>query len=178
MAPKQSLIVLVAVLMPTFIDESGDTGLNPNPENCHFRLAAVWIPSLDVGERIREDIRHLRTFSGLKNNYEFKFSKTGSHPERRQAFFNVAMRREAFHWGSAVWVSATLRQVYLAAQAAKIDGSSLRELVIVDDNGDKQFLDMLKLKFREIGSGLVGKVKFRGSGLRIWFPERSALIWG
>jgi hypothetical protein len=177
--------------MPTFIDESGDTGPNPDPDNCHFRLTAVWVPSQEVAEAFREDIRRLRRSSGLRADYEFKFSKTWGHPERREAFFRVAMLhefrfaassidkragewptadRETFFWASAVALAATLRPTYRAAEAAKGGDTPLHELVVVDDNRDKAFLAMIKKEFRALESGcgpgasLVGKVKFRGSG--------------
>jgi len=164
--------------MPTFIDESGDTGPNPDPANCHFRLAAVWVPSHEAAESFREGIRQLRLTLRLKADYEFKFSRTNSQHERRRHFFEEAMKHEfqfvassidkrhsewksassaAFHWASAVSIAVWLKDVYGAAKVTK-------ELVVVDDNGDKKFLDTIKRKFRELGDGLVGKVKFRGSG--------------
>ena len=176
--------------MPTFIDESGDTGLNPDPDNCHFRLAAVWVPSHEVIEAFRNHIRQLRKSLGLPVDYEFKFAKTWSQPERREAFLQAAMHHEfrfavssidkragewptaskdAYHWASAVDLAATLRPIYLAAYLARVragDGGPLNELVVVDDNRDKQFLAIIKQKFRELGHKcqppvfLVGKVKF------------------
>jgi hypothetical protein len=70
-------------------------------------------------------------------------------------------------------VAATLRPTYRAeedARAAAGHDRPLGELVVVDDNQDREFLAVLKTKFRELASGrrpgspLVGKVKFRGSG--------------
>ena len=53
-------------VMPTFIDESGDTGPNPDPGNHCFRLAAVWVPSHDVAEAFRESVRRVRRALGLR----------------------------------------------------------------------------------------------------------------
>ncbi|AWM39541.1 hypothetical protein GobsT_21210 [Gemmata obscuriglobus] len=179
--------------MPTFIDESGDTGRNPDPANCHFRLAAVWIPSHDVAESFRECVRRARVRLGLRRDYEFKFSKTWSHPEYRAAFFGAAMEHEfrfavssldkrceqwrtagkgEFHWASAVYLASSLRTTYVSAQAALATTGSrspLKDLVVVDDNKDADFLDAVKVAFRGLGSAcepkqfLIGKVRFRGS---------------
>ncbi len=175
--------------MPTFIDESGETGkVSP-----HFRLAAVWLPTQEAVEAYREDIRRFQHGLGLEG-YEFKFSKT-SHPERRATYFQAAMAHPfrfavasvdkqqpewraaggpVIHWACIVSLAASHRSVYLeeeARRAAATGGNHpLNELVVVDDNQDGKFLALIKAKFREMGSGvrpgspLVGKVKFRGSG--------------
>jgi hypothetical protein len=179
--------------MPTFIDESGDTGHQPDSAP-YFRLAAVWIPTQDAAEAFRAAIQQLRRSLALPQGYEFKFAKTGPHPERREAFFLAAMRHEfrfaaasldkhagdwrtagrgVIHWACAVSLAVTLRPTYRAeedARAAAGHNHPLAELVVVDDNQDQEFLAVIKSKFRELtsmrrpGSSLVGKVKFRGSG--------------
>lgn len=175
--------------MPTFIDESGETGkISP----C-FRLAAVWLPTLAAVEAYRSGIQQFRQEMGLQG-YEFKFSKT-VQPGRRDAFFRAAMAypfrftvasvnkhhpewRSAgatvIHWACAVSIASCLRSVYLEEEARRFAAGggnhSLNELVVVDDNKDSKFLDVIKRKFREIrsevrkGAPLVGKVKFKGSG--------------
>lgn len=175
--------------MPTFIDESGDTGTSPDPSNCHFRLVAVWVPTQAVAEAFRESVQQLRRQLGLRPEYEFKFSKTWPHPDRRDAFFRAALRHEfrfagtsldkrlpawssattqAMHWATTTCLAASLRPTYLQAQQAS--GGSLNELVVVDDNGDRNFLAMVRDSFRGLGSAsqprlyLIGKVRFRGSG--------------
>jgi hypothetical protein len=180
--------------MPTFIDESGDTGQNPDPANCHFRLAAVWVPSHDVAEAFRASVRQVRKVMGLREDYEFKFSKTWSYPDRREAFFQAAMQHEfrfaatsidkrhedwrdasshAYHWATTTHLASSLRQTYLEAHRAMVaagHGDRLDELVVVDNNGDKRFLAMVRETFRGLGSAcvppvfLIGKVRFRGSG--------------
>lgn len=179
--------------MPTFIDESGDTGPCTDPAHCYFRLAAVWVPNHDEVEAIRAEIRSVRRTLGLRTDYEFKFSKTWRYPDRRAAFFRAALRRDfrfafawvdknhepwreadkqAIHWATTTELAATLRPTYLAAHALRLrDGGSgpFKELVVVDDNEDKQFLATVTKQFRGLGMGcdpaifLVGKVKFRGS---------------
>jgi Protein of unknown function (DUF3800) len=179
--------------MPTFLDESGDTGHEPASAP-HFRLAAVWVPTQETAEAFRASIQQLRRDLGLPQAYEFKFARSGPHPERREAFFRVAMGhafrfavasvdkragdwrtadRGAIHWACAVVLAVTLRPIYRAqeeAQASPGRDRLLRELVVVDDNQDKEFLATIKRKFGELASGrrsgasLVGKVKFRGSG--------------
>jgi hypothetical protein len=66
--------------MPTFIDESGDTGHSPTSLP-YFRLAAVWIPSLAEANAFREAVRQLRQNRPdlhLEEDFEFKFAKTHS----------------------------------------------------------------------------------------------------
>ncbi len=180
--------------MPTFIDESGDTGHELDSAT-HFRLVAVWVPTQEVAEDFRDGIRQLRKQMKLPSAYEFKFAKTGAHPERRKAFFEVALRHEfrftaasvdkregewryadrrGIHWACAVSLAATLRETYRAEEARRVKAAGhdrpLGELVVVDDNQDQKFLATVKEEFGGLASGcrpgasLVGKVKFRGSG--------------
>lgn len=179
--------------MLTCIDESGDTGPCADPAHCYFRLAAVWVPSHDEAEAIRERIREARATLGLRADYEFKFSKTWAYPDRREAFFRAAMRRDfrfaftsidknqpywreadkqTIYWAATTDLAATLRPTYLAAHQNRVrNGGSgpVKELVVVDDNGDRQFLATVTQQFRGLGKGCdpqifpVGKVKFRGS---------------
>jgi hypothetical protein len=78
-------------VMPTFIDESGDTGPFSEGGKPYFRLAAVWVPTLDHAESFREAVRQLRRDLGLRADYEFKFYKTHTRPEQRQAFLTAAL---------------------------------------------------------------------------------------
>jgi hypothetical protein len=178
--------------MPTFIDESGDTGHHADSAS-YFRLAAVWLPTQDAAEALRAAIQQLRRDLGLPPEYEFKFARSGTHPERRRGFFNVVLAHEfrfavaavnkvegdwraaghrQIHWACAVSLAATLRGVYHAeeeARAAAGRNRPLGELVVVDDNQDREFLAVIREKFGELTSArhprvpLVGKVKFRGS---------------
>lgn len=174
--------------MPTFIDESGETGrVSP-----YFRLAAVWLPTQAVVEGFRTAIRQFQKTAGLEG-YEFKSSKSLS-VERRIAFFQTAMAhpfrfavasvdkhhpewrdagRSVIHWACAVSLAVSLRDVYLEEESRRAavagERKPLNELVVVDDNKDRGFLAIIKRKFGELRSGvrpgspLVSKVKFRGS---------------
>jgi hypothetical protein len=175
--------------MPTFVDESGETGL----VSPYFRLAAVWLPTQAAVEDYRAGIQKLQRNMGLVG-YEFKFSKT-VQPARRAAFFEAAMHHPfrfavasvdkkhpdwraagaaVIHWACAVSLSVCLRSVYLEEESRRVAAGEgnhpLNELVVLDDNKDREFLRVVKQKFRDLRSGLrpdaplVGKVKFRGSG--------------
>jgi hypothetical protein len=123
--------------MPTFIDESGDTGPANQGGKAYFRLAAVWMPSLDHAEAFREAIRQLRRHLGLRADYEFKFYSTHSHPEQRRAFFDVALAGEfrfavcsinktadywssadgpEQHWACATTLAVSFRPLYHQAE--------------------------------------------------------------
>lgn len=179
--------------MPTFIDESGDTGwkLGSLP---YFRLAAVWMPTFAAAEACRASIQAVRVQLGMKADEEFKFARTARWSERRREFFRAALRHEfrfvvcaydkhrlpafsveksEFHWGCAVTLASYLRDTYRHAEQLKgVEAGKptlLDELVVVDDNQDNDFLRTIKIAFRALASGwrpggkLVGKVKFRGS---------------
>jgi hypothetical protein len=181
--------------MPTFIDESGDTGWKPGSRP-YFRMGAVWLPTPDVVAACRKSIQAVRANLGLKSDYEFKFAQTSSHPQRCTAYFQAVLEHEFrfvvcaydkhridppgsveapdFHRGCAVTLASHLRANYLAAEelkGLKRGGKPrlLEELVVVDDNQDKDFLAAIKSAFRAPESGrqpgarLIGKVKFRAS---------------
>jgi hypothetical protein len=80
--------------MPTFIDESGDTGFIADGGKPYFRLAAVWVPSHDEADIFRDKIRTLRRELGLRRNYEFKYTDTSYQPQRRELFFAAALSQE------------------------------------------------------------------------------------
>jgi hypothetical protein len=175
--------------MPTFIDESGDTGPFGRGGKPYFRLAAVWVPSLDEAESFRESIRTLRIQPGMWGNKELKFSETHSHPEWRTAFLRAAMAQEfrfavslfdktvdrywerashaEFLWSSTTELAALLRPIYIRAEAANT--GPLREHVFLDDNRDSKFLATAKKQFRGLKSNmpgrksLIGTVVFHGS---------------
>lgn len=179
--------------MPTFIDESGDTGWKPG-SLAFFRLGAAWLPTFVEAEACRASIQAVRGKLGMKANQEFKFARTAQRPELRREFFHAARQHafrfvvcsydknrlpafsveaSEFHWGCAVTLAAYLRETYRQAEKLKgIESSKptlLDELVVVDDNQDRDFLATIKRAFRALASGwrpgrkLVGKVKFRGS---------------
>ena len=161
--------------MPTFIDESGDTGRVAGASSDCFRLAAVWVPSHDIADAMREGVARLRSDLGIRTDYEFKYSKTHAHPERRTNFFRTALRFEFrfavvsidklrdlsardsssfIHWATATHLAATLRPVYVGCESPR-----LNERVIVDDNRDGRFLSAVETAFRGLGAACVPKRK-------------------
>ena len=178
--------------MPTFTDESGDTGHEPNSAG-HFHLAAVWVPTHEAATDFREAIKRLRRELRLPEGYEFRFSRMGSRAERREAFFQSAMHhqfrfaavsvdkrlgewrtanRSKIHRACVCALAQTLRPIYVAEENARVIigvKRPLSDLVVVDDNNDNKFLSMVSKKFREMPSvyrpkaSLVGKVRFRNS---------------
>jgi len=173
--------------MPTFIDESGDTGPFSDGGTAYFRLAAVWVPTNEHVVLFRNKIQRLREKLGLPRTFEFKFSKTHQKPEWREAFFSAAMSQEfwfivslidknndpcafthqAQHWACATEIAAALRPVYQRAEDGK--KRPLRELIVVDDNHDRDYLATIKRQFRGLkstrqpGSSMIGTVCFRNS---------------
>ena len=174
--------------MPTFIDESGDTGSIAEGGTPYFRLAAVWVPTIDDANRFREKIQRLRIELELPHSFEFKFAKTHRNPEWRKAFFSAALSQEfrfavssidknendwaassrhEQHWACATDLSVALRVVYHQAEQEK--GLSLKEMIVVDDNSDREFLTIIKRQFRGLrskrqpGSSMIGQVLFRNS---------------
>jgi Protein of unknown function (DUF3800) len=174
--------------MPTFIDESGDTGPTKDGGTSYFRLAAVWVPTIGDAALFRGKIQRLRLELGLPESFEFKFAKTHRKPELRKAFFSAALsqvfrfavssidktdiywtsaHRHEQHWACATELAAALRTVYHQAEEGR--ESPLKEMIIVDDNADRDFLATIKRQFRGLeskrhpGSSMIGKVLFRSS---------------
>jgi len=178
-------------LMPTFIDESGETG-HTRTSSPYFRLAAVWMPSLDEANEFRFAVRNLRVDRSdlrLEEGFEFKFARTHTGPERRRAFFDLALKfdfsfavcsidktarywrtasAEEQHWATATALSASLWSTYLKAELGKPD-KPLRDPIWVDNNQDKRFLEAIRLAFHGLtsrlhpGIALVRNPRFRGS---------------
>jgi len=176
--------------MPTYIDESGDTGPVHSGGKPYFRLAAVWVPTHDDSAEFREKVRRLRREFGLRPDYEFKFANTHHRPQWREAFFNSALTQEfrfAFsridktdpywnftdgpeqHWACTTELAALLRPIYCRAIEGR--STSYKERIVVDDNADDAFLAVVKRQFRGLRlkstcqreSPLVGRVSFRDS---------------
>ena len=155
--------------MPTFIDESGDTGHRKHSKP-YFRLAAVWMPTLRVAEDFREAVRKLRPTLPIRADYEFKFVKTHTIPAVREKFFQTALTfpfyfaaccidKEAGHWRIASsqeqhWAAATSLAVHLRPVYHKAEqpGHPFRDQVIVDNNDDHGFLDEIQKAFHGLRS--------------------------
>ena len=139
-------------------------------------LAAVWVPTLDDAGVFRNLVRHLRALRGWRANYEFKFSKTHGIRDLRAEFYGLALSREfrfavsstdetQSHWersdrqelhlrAAATELAALMRPTYEEAEKAKPMG--FRELVVVDDNRDAEFLAVLKRQFRGTAISAIG----------------------
>jgi hypothetical protein len=170
--------------MPTFIDESGDTGHSRHSLD-YFRMTAIWVANGSTADAIRTSIRQLRSDLGLSESFEFKFTRLGH--DLRSAFFEVAnghgfrfavcaidktkthwVKAPASeqHWAAATALSVDLRPLYHGHETAK---APLGEQIVVDDNGDKQFLEAIKTAFRGLGSRyfpgipMVANPRFRNS---------------
>lgn len=173
--------------MPTFIDESGDTGPVANGGKPYFRMAAVHFSSFEAADLFRVSVKALRSQLGLRADYEFKFHSTESYPERRRAFYEVAashpirfavcsINKTAGRWASVdgrelQWACATclassLRMVYLETEANRLlaagKAKPLREAVIVDENNDGSFLKIVKKAFRGLPSGVKAQASLVG----------------
>jgi hypothetical protein len=165
--------------MPTFIDESGDVGFEPDSAR-YFRLAAVWVPSSDAAAAFRNTVRELRLRHHLPNDYEFKYFSTRKIPIVCEEFFRMALgqsfrfsvccidktaeqslitNRRAIHYLSSMSIATAMRHVYVGDHRHN-------EPVTVDDNGDSTFLATITHAFRGIQSGgrpLVGHPRFKDS---------------
>jgi hypothetical protein len=171
--------------MPTFIDESGDPGFKPGRSD-HFQLCAVTVHTANVAEEMRQAIHQLKLDLTIPIDREFKFSETGSLPERRAAFFDLCLQFP-WHFAAAAVekrhinhgdqsnatcyeyastaIAVLLRPEYKARWLADQHGYR-KETVVVDENKDRSYLAALSGAFRPLGCAevpavtLVGKVKF------------------
>lgn len=175
--------------MPTFIDESGDTGRSRDSSAC-FRLAAVWMPSETAANEFREAVRQYRSSKGMSAKHEFKFTLTHSQPQRRREFLTISRdfgyrfvfcsidKRQkpwnnapssALHWAAATTLAVLLRPTYHAAEREQ-PGGQIQDTIIVDDNRDKRFLSAVWTAFQGLrsatcpGTEMVRRPRFRSSG--------------
>lgn len=173
--------------MPTYIDESGDTGNHPSSAP-YFRLAAVWVATLEEERDFEDKVALLREQLGLADTYEFNHSRTHSLPHQRRAFLREALKiqfrfivsnidKRETYWGRTnsaerlracgTDLAANLRQAY--HEAEELRREPLRELVVVDDNQDRTFLRIVKAQFRSLRSrtfpdqSMTDKINFRKS---------------
>lgn len=172
--------------MPTFFDESGDTGHSP-ASNPVFSLAAVWLPNASEADGFREAIHRVRQQLGLPSSHEFKFSQTHTCPEQRDGFFAAARMfnfrfaacvinktsghwrtapASEIHWAAATSVAVDLRKIYHEVESSE---RPLHEPVWVDKNDDRNFLAAIANALRGLKSRnhptapLTGKPKWRKS---------------
>ena len=155
--------------MPTFIDESGDSGVG---EKCspHFRLAAVWFERIDQVVACTDEIARIRSaVLRVSPSFEFKFSSI--KPDHRVAFFEAVARHpfyfalssiEKRHIAKEVQSSATIYELavggltkrlhdfYLIAEACR--ESALYERVVYDETTDPTFVEHLRSGFLSLSS--------------------------
>lgn len=173
--------------MPTFLDESGDTGRKRHSKP-YFRLGAAYLPSAAAANAFRAAVKQLRADLGLRADYEFRFAKTSRYDDRVGRFFDAALghdfrfvvcsldktsaawrtaSKEDMHYATAMYLATTLRPVYRQAEAAS--GRRLAEPVWVDDCEDGKYLEIVRHAFRGLASGLdpgtplVGRPEFGNS---------------
>jgi hypothetical protein len=174
--------------MPTFIDESGDTGRIERGGSAFFRLAAVWVPSQEDADRFRSNARRIRHDFGLRADYEFKFHKIHKHRNAGMSFLEASLAldlcfavssidktetawRQADHaeilYAAVTDLSASLRET--CRRAVDSRSNLFKEPNFVDNNADGDFLCLVKAQFRALKSDqpghppLVGKVSFKNS---------------
>lgn len=168
--------------MPTFIDESGDSGVG---EKCspHFRLAAVWFESIEQVVACTKEIARIRSeVLRVSPSFEFKFSSL--KPEHRVAFFETVSRHPFYFALSSIKKSLLPKEVltpatiytraiggltrqlqdyYLIAEACK--ETALNERVVFDETTDLLFVTQLRTGFyslksaRKPGATLIKSVK-------------------
>jgi hypothetical protein len=124
----------------------------------------------------------------LPQTFEFKYAKPHRNPDLRRSFLAEAMTLEfrfavsnldktqtdwtlasriEQHWACVTELAAMLRPTY--RQAARCQRSPFKDFIVVDDNGDRAFLALVKRQFRGLrsphpsGSSMIDKVAFRSS---------------
>jgi hypothetical protein len=152
--------------MPTYIDESGDTGVKPGAMS-FFRLAAVHFELVSDLEKYAAAIPALRQDLGLPQTFEFHFAEI-SH-EIRLAFFE-AIRDQDFWFFVSSFDKNRERQVpttkqivrdmtvqgiarhigpwYELVEEVLYGGRALRELIVYDKSDDPAFERSLRTHFR------------------------------
>jgi len=183
--------------MPTFIDESGDTGWFDSPRQrsaSHFRLAAVWLPSGEQADACRTAIRDLwRTIPLPASVEEFHYTDSGHRPDWRQAFYRTVLNypfrftlasfnkqavwrdrpdRRLLFQACSVCLAATLRMHYALTEATLLpdrrNRKRLNEAVVVDNNADPVFMEEVHAAFLPLGT-LNGGTRFLGP--KPWFAN-------
>jgi Protein of unknown function (DUF3800) len=154
--------------MPTYIDESGDTGTKDGATP-YFRLGAVIFESVAHAEQYTDCLSSLRESLRLPSSFEFRFASTG-HPTRTKFFQAIAAMSFSFVVSSlqkSVLVPGdrnkqavrekTIRGLikHLETQYLLLEdrlGSlrGLKELVIVDQCDDPTFMRLLKDHFKPL----------------------------
>ena len=167
--------------MPTFIDESGETGFGPGSSQFYI-LAAVYFENASKFEIYEDLAKDLRNSYGHSNNFEFKSSKSGD--VIKSNFFDVIKQCEFSYAVSYIdktqfskldkrgvlgptiaGLVGILEGCFLQAESALLAGKHLNEPIRFDDTTDKVYVQMLKEGFRSAGKErstrgrLIGDIK-------------------
>ncbi len=154
--------------MPTYIDESGDTGTRAG-STPHFRLAAVFFQRVEHLDQFSDCLSALRSELRLPQAFEFHFAKIG-HSLRTAFFQTVAtmpfsfvvssfdklaalrprLNKETIHEETAKGLIKHLEVQYLLAESDLEAPRGLKELVIFDRCDDPKFERVLKDEFKRL----------------------------
>ena len=164
--------------MPTYIDESGDTGIKKG-STPYFRLAAVFFEDTIQIERMSERLSDLRTDLGLPRSYEFRFAKTVH--DIRMAFFKAvaaepfrfivsSFDKHRFDFGKLTkdivkektihGLIKHLGERYLIVDECLGSPGGLKELIVYDECDDPAFERALRDGFKPFSAA-------RSSGRRL-----------
>ncbi len=160
--------------MPTYMDESGDTGTKKG-STPYFRLAAVLFDDTAQIQQFSERLSILRTELGLPQSYEFRFAKTVH--SIRMAFFKAAVA-VPFHFvvcsfEKHTFSSGTLRkdvirdetirglikhlgEWYLLVEESRGLAGGLKELIVYDECDDPTFERALRDALKPIAMTRTG----------------------
>ncbi len=153
--------------MPTFIDESGDSG--PGVKSArHFRLVAVWFSSMEDVEQYIAKIGDLKVQMNISQDFEFHFAKI-SHPQRLR--FYEAVAELPFRFAFQNFDKDQFNRDFLDKEriiASTIEGmvrlltghylefarsgNKVSERVIYDECNDKKYTSSLQSAFNSISS--------------------------
>jgi hypothetical protein len=165
--------------MPTFIDESGDTGLDLDAEGTspYFVVTAVWFETQESLDLCLDQFRQLRQKFRFKERDEFKFSKVDD--DRKQAFFEFiashsfsyaacyldkTLIAEDREWHQSTFFFSKIFEPITQAlgewyrQAEQRLGKWLREFVQYDQCLDTTYQNVIQKGFRAIPSTIPEKL--------------------
>jgi hypothetical protein len=154
--------------MPTFIDESGDTGTKAG-STPYFRLAAVFFASADDLKEHSLRISRLRQTKRLPQDFEFHFAALG-HPLRMEYFTAIVesefsfvvtsynkfstvrdkKNKQMIYEDSIRRIASHLHLGYSAAETVIASPGGLKDIVVYDDCDDPRFERAIKDGFKHL----------------------------
>jgi hypothetical protein len=156
--------------MPTYMDESGDTGTKKG-STPYFRLAAVFFEDTTQIDHVSQRLSAIRTELGLPQSYEFRFARTVHHI--RMAFFKAVVatpfhfvvssfEKHSFDHGTLtkdVIPDQTIRALikhlgewYLLVEECRGLPAGLKELIVYDECDDPNFERALRDGFKPLST--------------------------